>query len=251
MFNWLFKSKNSNEKGSKNTNKDNSLICIYAAYNVDDDDMKFINDNCNDCTFIVIDSLNRPYLNGSRLKNNNNIEYITRNNIGYDVTAWKDYIVKNYDKLKKYDYVALVNNSCRYDFKIRSALDDMIKKNATFYGLNISPVHNDHIQSYFTIIHKDIIKKPGFINHWALMKEITGRDDAIINHELTFMKDMVNIGANAKTLTTYDFIGSGYEPERYNLEMGVIPPFMKKKLLKEPGMRNTYERLLRRLPHML
>ena len=73
MFNWLFKSKDSSEKGYKNMHKDISLICIYAAYNVDDDDMKFINDNCNECTFIVIDSLNRPYLNGSRLKNNDNI----------------------------------------------------------------------------------------------------------------------------------------------------------------------------------
>ena len=120
-----------------------------------------------------------------------------------------------------------------------------------FYGLNISPVHNDHIQSYFTIIHKDIVKRSGFINHWIFMKEITGREDGIKNHELTFLKDMVNTGAKASTLTNYDFIGSGYEPERYNKDMGVLPPFMKKKVLQESTNRRNYENLLSSLPHML
>ena len=251
MFKRFFNKNSDDNEQRSDTSKSPSILCIYAAYNIDDDDMKFIEENCTECDFVVLDSLNRPYLNGMRLTNKQEVKYITRNNVGYDVGAWKEYIVKNYENLKKYDYVALINNSCRYDFKIRSALKDMIKKHATFYGLNISPVHNDHIQSYFTIIHKDIVKRRGFINHWIFMKEITGRDDAIKNHELTFLRDMVNIGAKADTLTNYGFIGSGYEPERYNQNMGTIPPFMKKKLMQEPGARRNYEYLLSVLPHML
>jgi lipopolysaccharide biosynthesis protein len=228
-----------------------SLLCIYAAYNIDDDDMDFIDKNCRDCDFIVIDSLNRPYLNGMRLENNPDVEYIQRDNIGYDVGAWKEYIIKHYEKIKQYEYLALINNSCRYDFKIRDALHDMLNKRATFYGLNISPVHNNHVQSYFTIIHKDIVNNRGFINHWIFMREIRGRDDAITGHELRFMENMVKIGAKVDTLTTYDFIGSGYEPERYNDKMGMLPPFMKKKLIRESGNRAKYERLLKKLPHMI
>ena len=251
MFKRFFSKKQVSTEQPSVTHGDPTVLCIYAAYNIDDDDMRFIEENCRECDFVILDSLNRPYLNGMRLSNKPEVEYITRNNIGYDVTAWKEYIINNYERLKRYDYVALVNNSCRYDFKIRSALNDMIKKNATFYGLNISPVHNDHIQSYFTIIYKDIVKRRGFINHWIFMKEITGRDDAIKNHELTFLRDMVNTGAKADTLTNYDFIGSGYETEKYNRDMGTIPPFIKKKAMQEPGIRRRYENLLSTLPHML
>ena len=228
-----------------------SLLCIYVAYNIDDDDINFITNNCRECEFIVIDSLNRPYLNASRLSKNPDVEYMQRPNIGYDVGAWKEYILKNYEKIKQYEYVVLMNNSCRYDFKLRNALNDMIRKHLTFYGLNKSPVHTDHIQSYFTIIHKDIVNRQEFINHWIFMRDITGRDDAIQGHELTFMQSMVKIGAKAGTLTTYDFIGSGYEPERYNDNMGVVPPFIKKKILRVPGIRTHYEKLLKNLPHML
>ena len=254
FFKRLFKLTDSDNSQAQNDNSSNgrpSIVCIYAAYNIDDDDYRFIKDNKDDCSFIVIDSMDRPSLNNNRLRRMSGIEYMTRPNVGYDVSAWKDYILDNYKTLKEFDYVALVNNSCRYDFKIRDALDDMISKQSTFYGLNISPVHNDHVQSYFTIVAKEVVATDGFYNHWRNMRPITGRDDAIKGHELTFMNDMKRAGAHVATLTTYDFIGSGYEPERYNKDMGTIPPFIKKKLMMQGATRSIYERLLKTLPHML
>jgi hypothetical protein len=65
------------------------------------------------------------------------------------------------------------------------------------------------------------------------------------------MKDMEAAGASVDSLTDYSFIGSGYEPEKYNKNMGIIPPFMKKKMLYVGANLIKYERLLNQLPHML
>lgn len=241
----------SNKDSSIKPIEDASIMCIFAAYNIDDDDYRFIKENKDECSFIVIDSMDRPSLINKKLRDMEGIEYITRPNIGYDVGAWKEYILNNYDRLKEYDYVALVNNSCRYDFKLIDAFKDMIKKRATFYGLNLSPVHNDHVQSYFIIAAKDVVNSPAFYEHWRYMRPINGRDDAIKGHELTFMNDMKRCGAKVGTLTTYDFIGSGYEIERYHKKMGKVPPFMKKKVLIEGANRSIYEQLLKTLPHMI
>lgn len=232
-------------------NNKRDILCIYAAYNIDDYDFEFIRNNMDDCAFVIIDSLNIPYRNGTRLKHMEGIMYKTRPNFGYDVTAWKEFMLDNYDMVKSYDYVVLANNSCRYDFKIINAIHDMRSKGATFYGLNISPVHNDHVQSYFIILDKSIVDSRAFYNHWLYMKPIDDRDDAIRYHELTFMNDMKSAGAKVATLTTYDHIGSGYEPEYYHIGMGRIPPFFKKKLMNIGTMRSLYEQLLSMLPRML
>ena len=236
----------------KNGNKKHSIICIYAAYNIDDYDYEFIRNNMDDCTFIVIDSMNVPYRNGTRLKNMKGVLYRTRPNLGYDVTAWKEFILDNYEMIKSYEYVALVNNSCRYDFKITSALRDMASKNATFYGLNLCTLHVDHAQSYFIILHKSIVNSNAFYRHWLYMKPIETRDDAIWNHELTFTEDMLkNAGAVVATLTDDTFIGTGYEAARYHEGMGRLPPFLKKKIMHVGQTRSVYDRLLKKLPHMI
>ncbi len=236
------------------TARNAKVLCIYAVYNIDDDDMKFINENCDNCDFVVIDTLITPYLNSMHLRSmdaEKRLIYIQRPNIGYDVTSWKRYTLENYEKLKSYDYVVYANNSCRYDFYIRNLLDDMIKKEATFYGINWVNIRTEHIQSYFIIVANSIIKNPGFRNHWVFMGDINGREDAITKHELTFMSDMKKIGAKIGSLTDQATIGSGYEVERYNDDLVLVPPFMKKKVIHEGANRTRYEKLISHKKHMV
>lgn len=253
MIRWLFErfSKENSQNDSPSPNAQPSVLCVYVSFNLDEYDLSFISDNSRDCTMVVIESVDVPSLYNHKLKNDPSVEYHTRPNVGYDVTAWKDYILENYERIKNFDYLVLVNNSCRYDFRIMDAIRDMKRKGATFYGLNHSPDRADHLQSYFTVADKSIVRTPAFHNHWLFMRNIDDREDAISKHELTFMDDMLKAGAKVGSLTDYSFIGSGYEPSRYNSSMGVVPPFMKKKILYKGANLINYERLLRTLPHML
>ena len=249
MFKELF-GKNSHNHDAAQESK-SKVLCIYVSYNIDEDDIRFIENNKDYCNMVIIESVNAPSLMNMYIKSMQGITYISRPNIGYDATAWKEYVLDNIDSIRSYDYVLFVNNSCRYDFLIKDTINDMHAKGATLYGLNRSSEITDHIQSFYIIVHKSLTNTPEFLNHWSLMKPITGRRSAIHNHELTFTQDMKKIGAKVDSLTTYELIKNTYKPEVYHEGMGAIPPFMKKKLLTNNTNRTRYLQLLTRLPHMI
>ena len=227
------------------------ILCIYVSYNIDEDDIQFIEKNKDQCDIVVIESVNAPSLTNMRIKTMDGITYISRPNIGYDATAWKEYVLENIENIRLYDYVLFANNSCRYDFLIKDTVKDMRTKGATLYGLNRSHEFTDHIQSFYIIVDKSITNTPGFLDHWRSMKPITNRRSAIHNHELTFTQDMKNIGAVVGSLTTYEVVKNTYKPEVYHERMGAVPPFMKKKLLSNNSNRTRYLYLLKQLPHMI
>jgi lipopolysaccharide biosynthesis protein len=249
MFKRLFGKKNHRHDIVRET--DIKSLCIYVSYIIDDDDIRFIENNKDYCDMVVIESINAPSLTNMRIKSMKGITYRSRPNIGYDATAWKEYVLDNIDNIRSYDYVLFVNNSCRYDFLIKDTIEDMRAKGATLYGLNRSHEYTDHIQSFYIIVHKSLTNTPEFLDHWRLMKPITDRHSAIHNHELTFTKNMKKIGAIVDSLTTYKLLKNTYKPEVYHEGMGELPPFMKKKLLTNSTNRTQYLYLLKLLPHMI
>ena len=249
MLKWLSEHKSSNHTTTQGTEP--KILCIYVSYNIDDDDILFIENNKDYCNMVVIESVNAPSLANMHIKSMKGITYVSRPNVGYDATAWKEYVLANIDHIRLYDYVLFVNNSCRYDFLIKDTIKDMRAKGATLYGLNRSPEYTDHIQSFYIIVHKSLTNTPEFLDHWRLMKPITDRRSAIHNHELTFTKDMKKIGAIVDSLTTYAVLKNTYRPEMYHEGMGALPPFMKKKLLTNNTNRTQYLYLLKLLPHMI
>ncbi len=253
MFEWLFKSKRNQHKHSTfiHNNDQLKVLCIYVSYNIDDDDIRFIEANKGFCNMVVIESLNVPSLSNMKVQNIEGITYQTRQNIGYDATSWKEYVLDNIDDIRTYDYVLFVNNSCRYDFRIEDTIKDMRKKGATFYGLNRSDEITDHIQSFYIAVHKSITNTAAFYDHWRDMKPITGRQSAIRNHELAFTQHMKDAGAIIGSLTTSDLLKNTYVSEAYHIGMKTLPPFMKKKLLIQGANRTKYLYLLDRLPHMI
>ena len=234
----------------QNSNPSNTL-CIFASYNIDEDDIRFIEANKRYCNMVVIESVNVPSLTNMRIKNIKGITVQTRPNIGYDATSWKEYVLNNIDSIRKYDYVIFANNSCRYDFLINNVIKDMRIKGATFYGLNRSNEITDHIQSFFIIVHKTVTNTQAFYDHWKNMSPIIGRSSAIHNHELTFTGHMKDAGAVVDSLTTSDVLKNSYVSEVYHIGMEKLPPFMKKKLLIQGTNRTKYTYLLKQLPHMI
>lgn len=253
MFKWLFKAKRVLRKRSTNIHDNDQLkvLCIYVSYNIDEDDIQFIEANKGFCNMVVIESLNVPSLSNMRVQNIEGITYMSRQNTGYDATSWKEYVLNNIDDIRTYDYVLFVNNSCRYDFRIEDTIKDMRKKGATFYGLNRSDEITDHIQSFYIAVHRSITNTAAFYDHWNDMKPITGRQSAIRNHELTFTQHMKDAGAIIGSLTTSELLKNTYVSEAYHIGMESLPPFMKKKLLIQGANRTKYLYLLDHLPHMI
>lgn len=238
-------------KKMRHSNNSEKVICIFATYNIDGDDIRFIEANKDYCTFVVIESLGAPSLFSMRIRSMDGVEYISRHNIGYDVTAWKEFICNNIERLKTYDYVIIANNSCRYDFSIRDTIKDMKRKRATFYGLNYSWERAEHMQSYYNILDKSLVSSDAFIKHWEDINDVSGREDAIVKHELSFLQHMKAAGAKVAYVTDYGVIKNGYEGSRYSPDMEKVPPFIKKKLLVMGTERSKYEQLLKTKPHMI
>ena len=253
MFKWLFGKKHSQPKHPTITHENDKLkvLCIYVSYNIDDDDIQFIEANKRSCDMVVIESVNVPSLSNMKMKKIKGITYQTRPNTGYDATSWKEYVLDNIDEIRTYDYVIFANNSCRYDFRIEDTIKDMRKKGATFYGLNRSDEITDHIQSFYIAVHRSVTNTDAFYDHWHDMKPITGRRSAINNHELAFTQHMKDAGAIIGSLTTSDLLKNTYVSEAYHIGMESLPPFMKKKLLIQGANRTKYLYLLDRLPHMI
>ena len=105
MFKWLFGKKHNHPRHTTLTheNDQSKVLCIYVSYNIDDDDIQFIEANKSSCVMVIIESVNAPSLSSMQAKNIEGITYMTRQNIGYDATSWKEYVLDNIDDIRTYD----------------------------------------------------------------------------------------------------------------------------------------------------
>lgn len=220
--------------------KNIDVALIFACYNIDLLDYNFINKYKNKIKIYVINSGNISEY-GEKLKHDSEIMFITRENKGWDTTAWKEIIFKYYQKLSNYDLIILANNSCRYDF-------DLIKlcQQASFYdmfGLVRSREITEHLQTYFIIIHNHLFKTKDFQNYWKNIPEIRNRNDAIKYHELSFMKYFNDLGYK---IGNYDNSGINvYGIQELDSDRNYYPEFVKKKILNPAFSIEDYERYIK------
>ena len=231
-----------NEESFKviNFEKKHNIICVFVCCHNNEDDYNFIKNNINNVDFFVINSCHYPNLYTGKIKAIvGEKNYITRMNIGWDTTAWKEFILDNYNEMKDYNYVILANNSCRYDFKITNLIE--LAKKYQFFGLNESNELNPHYQSYFIIIRKDLFSSNDFVSYWKNMPKINCRQDAINHHELKFMKHFRDKGYSiGKYLKEFVQV--------YDINSYVNTPFkvdfVKKTALEKNGNKKIYEKQL-------
>ena len=192
----------------KEFNKSRNICCIMVTCRIDKNDVNFILANRDVCDFFVINSCHSTAhdIYASELERAG-IVYVQRPNIGYDTTAWKEFILSNYDLLCEYSMVILANNSCRYDFSIASYYEKA--KQYQLYGLSIigedAPNQGKfpiHIQSYFISVRHDLFNSKFFEEYWISRPIIANRHDAIHQHELIFTQGMMRQGVKIGALFT-------------------------------------------------
>lgn len=122
-----------------------------------------------------------------------------RKNEGFDCGAYKDTLEKyfGWDKVKKFDELILLNDSCYGPiYPLEAVFEQMDKRKLDFWGIteqtpikagNYSNVLLPyHIQTYFVVITKGMLHSKHFSDFWNLVKLSNEYDDTVSNFELKF-----------------------------------------------------------------
>lgn len=156
---------------------------------------------------------------------------IERDNIGYDITAYKtgiEYI--GYDNILKYDECILVNSSLFGPiFSFKDMFEKMQSLDIDFWGItkhhkvDFDPFRTckygyipEHIQSSFIVFRKKFMSTDFFISRWKDLPVIKNYAEAIGLFEVIFTKEAVEAGYEADVYINTDDL-EGYT--RYPLMM--------------------------------
>jgi len=122
--------------------------------------------------------------------------FIQRRNEGFDFGAWKDGVKKmGWSELSSYDSVTFMNDTCFGPiYPIEPIYEKMEKTDLDFWG---ATMHNGgpkgmpgtdgpvprHIQSYFMVFNKNVIKSKEFQGFWNNVENFTDVNLVIQNYE--------------------------------------------------------------------
>ena len=189
---------------------DKKRIAFYVHYNKDntlsDSDVKSLSEYkkiFNDIVFVSNSNLEKSDLDKlSKITEN----VYLRENTGFDFGGWKFGLEKfGYENLKKYNQVALINNSTFPPvFDLKSVFNKMESKNLDFWGITLFPELkdgkylsskgiNEHLQSYFIVFENNIVSSGAIKKFFDNLKETNTFKNAVKNGEVkltSFMKKM-------------------------------------------------------------
>lgn len=126
---------------------------------------------------------------------------IIRNNIGFDMGAFKDCYMTYHEYFKTFDELVLLNDTFYGPFEpFKNIFKKMESKDVDFWGLgaNYNSVDgygflpdnmiHSHIQSYFTVFRKNVLKSKAFNQYWQKYNiyEMNTFIDVVTKHELQF-----------------------------------------------------------------
>ena len=123
------------------------------------------------------------------------VTIIIRPNEGYDFFGYREGI--RHIDFSELDQLILCNSSC-YDplITLGSIFQIMKPKNLDFWGM--TQYYNgswpDHIQSYFYVFNKRILKDSRFKRYWEDLPRVRNRDEAIICLETRLTKEFESWG---------------------------------------------------------
>ncbi|MGH2276166.1 rhamnan synthesis F family protein [Streptococcus uberis] len=133
---------------------------------------------------------------------------LLRENKGYDVAAFRAGILSlGKEKIKEFDQLLLVNDTNIGPFiDLEEVFEIMDSKSIDFWGISLGEIQPDftgfnplgyipeHIQTYFVVVERSLLKHSSFYNYWKKMKNTDSRQKAIGRHETYFTKHFANLG---------------------------------------------------------
>ena len=182
-------------------------------------------------------------------------EVIQRKNVGYDVTAYKEGILRpGFQKLQEYDEVVVCNDTMYGPiYPFTEMFSKMAQKDIDFWGItNFHEVPFDpfgtveygylpkHIQSFFMVYRQSLVKSPDFQKYWGNFPQINGYEEAIGKHEASFTKRFADLGYRwAVYADSEDLEGYTYDPlrdfPRYLIEEKRCPVLKKRSFYHDYG----------------
>lgn len=182
-------------------------------------------------------------------------EVICRENKGYDVTAYKEGILRpGFQKLCEYDEVIVCNDTMYgplYPFS--EMFNSMKERDLDFWGItNFHEVPFDpfgtveygylpkHVQSFFMVFRKSLLESTDFQQFWSKFPTIRGYEEAIGNYEAVFTKKFADKGYKwAVYADSEDLEGYTFDPLRdfpkYLVEEKRCPVIKKRSFYHEYG----------------
>lgn len=92
--------------------------------------------------------------------------FISRGNVGYDFGSWKS----GWEALRdrgSFDEIVFVNDSVYGPlFEVEWAGDGAACARADYWGMVMSEARSPHVQSWFAVARRPVIRSPGFADFW-------------------------------------------------------------------------------------
>ena len=182
-------------------------------------------------------------------------KFIQRENNGYDFSMWQAGLAE-YD-LSEIDELLLTNSSIVGPFKSLSNLwQNPSLSECDFWGLTDNDEISPHLQSYFLILHKNVIQSDCFAQFWKSLLAYTDKDQIIRSYEIGLTIWLKQNGFTCKCLYPQSEVFSRYREsipqddfEKHGLPgknttlffpdilIGAGMPFLKLSLLKDGSPR--------------
>lgn len=181
-------------------------ICFFAHFDKDSlvDDyvlyyIKSLKEVCDEIIFVSVSNVSEkeqeklnPYI----------AKFINKENKGYDFGSWKagmEFI--GFENLQKYDEIIIANDSCYAPiYQLQEMFDKMNSVKCDFWGATKSYFGiQPHIQSYFIVFKKSIIKSEFFINFWKKVTNHEEKYEYVMNYELGLSKQAIKSGFKCKS----------------------------------------------------
>lgn len=138
-------------------------------------------------------------------------DIIVRENVGYDVGAYKaamEYV--GWKELEKYGETVIFNHTIMGPvFPFEEMFEEMNKRDVDFWGITkygresfdpfgYSPYGYlpEHIQSHFLVFRKSLVRTPDFKSYWDSMPPINSYNDSVGMFESLFTKQFEEKGFN-------------------------------------------------------
>ena len=176
-------------------------LCIYLTYDgqgIVDEYIGYMLRELKTCVSqLVVVSNQMKIIKGQDILENYADQIFYRENIGLDAGGFKDALCDyiGWDKVREYDELVLVNDSCFGPFRpLTEIFDEMDERKADFWGL-LKHGHSlaedgketpEHIQSFFLVIRSRLLNDADFQEYWEEIPYYNTFNDVVDSHEVVF-----------------------------------------------------------------
>lgn len=231
------------------------IFAFYEKDGVVEDYVRYLLDDLSKCLAHLVIVCNGNLSEDGRQKLLNYSEDIyIRNNVGYDVGAFREVLIDYLgpEKVQEYDALVLCNDTFFGPFvPFIDIFRSMEERELDFWGLSSQPETIDFweaadrivpsfIQSFFMVIQKRLIQDAAFWDYWEKVQaEKWNVTQVVVNHEQYFTPYFESLGYRWGTYTDCSLIEGNLDENAYTPYL-VLPyelirfgnaPFLKKKCI--------------------